>query len=767
MDIKLKSFNQNKITKLITFMLCIVFFLASLTGLGFIYNKASMSYYGNGIDDLLLYDNYKGSAIFQQDFQDKLSTILYLLNDYKSEEYIKSGKTITAQRMEDEIRGLFYNGDSGYYQGYSYTGDNGMVSTITTEGENFTDEYGGSYDDPAVRNNFIKDHPAEIEKLKQAIIMDELRIFESNQKDLSETKGFSYLATDGTYTLSNISQKSSNVTGGAIADASFFKSATAYLIYENDNMTKVPASNKGVNGSFKNFDKSLESNLDDQYNPSLKVYFSYDENYLEGREAEFREAKAEIEKYFPMAVICTLLSLVLLIYLIVITGKKDEEGNYIASKADKIFTELQLFIIGFLFLGGGFMFLKFLLETVNYGINIGGTIYRNSAPLYLSTAMASVIGLVSAGFGLYFILSVVRNIKAGRVLQNSIIYIVVSAIWRGLRTFYLGGSLMKKVVLITLAICLLSATVVLAPVAAALIIILAPKWVKKFEDVKKGVDEVKSGNLTYKIKADGSSELDDLAKGINQISEASNLAIQNELKNQRMKTDLISNVSHDLKTPLTSIITYIDLLKQEGLDNPEAPKYLEILDQKSIRLKKLTEDLFDAAKASSGAIPVKIEKVDMLSLINQGLGEMSDRIDASNLEFKINTQKEKYYVNADGQLLWRVVENLLGNVLKYAQEGSRVYIDLYEQDSRIGKVTNVILEIKNISKMELNIEADELMERFKRGDESRTTEGSGLGLAIAKDLVRLQNGWFEIKIDGDLFKAIVMMDAYQAEKDVE
>ena len=154
----------------------------------------------------------------------------------------------------------------------------------------------------------------------------------------------------------------------------------------------------------------------------------------------------------------------------------------------------------------------------------------------------------------------------------------------------------------------------------------------------------------------------------------------------------------------------------------------------------------------------------MLSLINQGLGEMSDRIETSNLEFKVNAQKDKYYVRADGQLLWRVVENLLGNVLKYAQESSRVYIDLKEQNGKAGKIPNVILEIKNISKTELNIEADELMERFKRGDESRTTEGSGLGLAIAKDLVRLQNGWFEIKIDGDLFKAVVMLEAYKADQ---
>lgn len=326
-----------------------------------------------------------------------------------------------------------------------------------------------------------------------------------------------------------------------------------------------------------------------------------------------------------------------------------------------------------------------------------------------------------------------------------------------IRSIYYGGSVMRKVVLITLGICLISATVILAPVVAIIIIIFAPKWVRKYQEIKKGVNEVKSGNLTYKIPLDGKGELDQLAQGINEISRASNIAVQNELKNQRLKTDLISNVSHDLKTPLTSIITYIDLLKKEGLDSVDAPKYIDILDQKSRRLQKLTEDLFDAAKASSGAIPVSFETVDMLALINQGLGEMADKIETSGLDFKVNASNESYPVRADGQLLWRVVENLLGNVLKYTLEGSRVYIDLYERGGTNGKESMIVMEIKNISKVELNIDANELMERFKRGDESRTTEGSGLGLAIAKDLIKLQNGWFEIKIDGDLFKAIVVL----------
>lgn len=671
MDIKSKSFLRNKIIEAAALFLCGVLFLASLAGFGMIYGTAYISNYGNGIDDLLLYDSYKESAEFQRQFDAKLSDILYLLDQ-----------------------------------------DN-----------------------------------------------------ENVREQLDQTKGFSYYASDGIHTVTNVTGTASNPLG-ITADGKRFTEEPAYLIYQNGQLMKVPESAAVIrNDSMKNLDKHLKSRLEERDGPTLTVGFSFDEGYLKGKEIEFARTKAALMKWFPVTILCGLLSLVLLIYLIAITGKKDENGNRPIYKIDRIFTEFQLLIISFLFVAGGGLFVKFLLEVLNYSVPFNDDIYINNDPLYLSVTLAGMIGFLSAGFGLYFILSVVRNIKAARFFKNSLLYLVISAIWRGGKGFYLSGSLMKKVVLITLALCILSATVVLAPFVAVVILVLAPKWVRKFEEVKKGVNEVKNGNVTYKIKAEGDSELDELARGINEISEASSIAIQNELKNQRLKTDLISNVSHDLKTPLTSIITYIDLLKREGLDNPEAPKYLEILDQKSIRLKKLTEDLFEAAKASSGAIPVKFEKVEMLSLINQGLGEMSDKIEASGLDFKINAQKEKYYVRADGQLLWRVVENLLSNVLKYAQEGSRVYIDLKEQNGKGGTISNMILEIKNISKTELNIDAKDLMERFKRGDESRATEGSGLGLAIAKDLVRIQNGWFEIKIDGDLFKAVIMLEAFLPEKE--
>ena len=299
-------------------------------------------------------------------------------------------------------------------------------------------------------------------------------------------------------------------------------------------------------------------------------------------------------------------------------------------------------------------------------------------------------------------------------------------------------------------------TVVSMVIATVLIV----RKVGKLAEIRAGVIEVKSGNLTHKIsvKEDENgpkTDLDRLASDINHISEATNAAVQNEIKNQRLKTDLISNVSHDLKTPLTSMVSYLDILEKEGLDSPDAPAHLAIVKEKTERLKTLTEELFEAAKASSGNIPCEIGDIDIASLIDQSLAEMGDRLAKKKLKIKKNIKTEHTLVRADGKLLYRVFENLLSNISKYALDRSRVYIDVSELPASSDKL---LVEFKNISKAELNISPDELMERFTRGDSSRNTEGSGLGLAIAKDLTMLMGGVFEISIDGDMFKASVMLD---------
>ncbi len=457
-----------------------------------------------------------------------------------------------------------------------------------------------------------------------------------------------------------------------------------------------------------------------------------------------------------VAVASGVIALLALIYLVLSVGERERErdgqGNIVITRFDYIFSEVQLVGVCLIFFVGGAFFVQLVQGVLESVYELGR--YYSTFDIVLNAAMAIIIGLVSASLGLGIGLSCVKKVKAGVFLDRSIFGLIFFTAYGEV---YKSGSPMRRIMLILVLICLLSATIFLAPVVLIMILIFAPKWVHRYEEIRKGLDEVNNGNLKYKIPVQGEDELDQLAIGINKITEATSTAVQNELKNQRMKTDLISNVSHDLKTPLTSMVTYIDLLKTEGLDSKNAPEYLDILQQKTERLRQLTEDLFEAAKASSGATPVHMSRVDLLSLLNQGLGELGDLVETSHLEFVVNAQQERYFVRADGQLLWRVISNLLGNVLKYSQEYTRVYINITRQAAESGNL--VFMEVKNISRQSLNMDPSELMERFKRGDESRTTEGSGLGLAIAKDLMKLMDGWLELSIDGDLFKAKIMLNA--------
>jgi signal transduction histidine kinase len=245
--------------------------------------------------------------------------------------------------------------------------------------------------------------------------------------------------------------------------------------------------------------------------------------------------------------------------------------------------------------------------------------------------------------------------------------------------------------------------------------------------------------LNYKIDVPGDGEFAMLAADINSITDGLNKAVENEIKSERMKSELITNVSHDIRTPLTSVITYVDLLKNES-DPGKIAEYVQVLEEKSQRLKTLTDDLFEASKAASGNLPVELKAIDPAETDRQGLGEFDEQIQARQLDFKISQPEQKILVNADGKLLWRAIENVFLNICKYALEGSRVYIDIVDQGAEAGII------FKNISAYPLNISADELMERFKRGDESRSSQGSGLGLSIAQSLLEIQGGVLQWKL---------------------
>ena len=252
-----------------------------------------------------------------------------------------------------------------------------------------------------------------------------------------------------------------------------------------------------------------------------------------------------------------------------------------------------------------------------------------------------------------------------------------------------------------------------------------------------------------------------MAEKVNDIGGGLNRAVDEAMRNERLKTDLITNVSHDIKTPLTSIINYVDILKRSDIADEKIRGYLDILEAKAHRLKTLTEDVVEASKVSSGNITLEYMDVDLRELIRQTEGEMAEKFAARKLTMVVSLPEEPAVIHVDGRRMWRVLENIFNNAAKYAMPGTRVYADLTASESEVH------FSLKNISEQPLNIPAEELTERFIRGDISRSTEGSGLGLSIAKSLTSMQGGKFELYLDGDLFRADLSFPRVKKGKDAD
>ena len=326
-------------------------------------------------------------------------------------------------------------------------------------------------------------------------------------------------------------------------------------------------------------------------------------------------------------------------------------------------------------------------------------------------------------------------------MNNKKIYTITKYVWifiplviiQVIIMFYeLSEFAMYTAPLLSIALCVIS------------IFIIKDK-VNKIEQIRNGIDKIKNGNIEHKIEIKKDLLFDDIVKDINEIGKTINIAVEERLKSERMKNELITNVSHDLKTPLTAIINYISLMKKEDIQPKHLKDYVQVLDKRSQRLKILIEDLFEASKIGSNNIELNLEENDINQLLTQTLVEMEDYINESKLDFIVNTPNKEVYILADGKKTFRVFENIISNILKYSLEKTRVYIDLVESDKKVH------ISFKNISKHQLNFDPDEITERFTRGDLSRNTEGSGLGLAIAKGLVQAQGGELKVDIIGDLF----------------
>lgn len=379
--------------------------------------------------------------------------------------------------------------------------------------------------------------------------------------------------------------------------------------------------------------------------------------------------------------------------------------------------------------------------------------------LALSTACMIGIALLTIGF----LVSFVARCKGRTVLRYTVIgwlcgklWKLCKWLWRVCRAALAAVPLIWKVVIG--GICYLFFGLVLMAnrgffmwiLVTAMLLAYLCWWALQWKRIRMGTKEIISGNSSYQIEnSKMPPDLRNHADELNSLGHAIGAAVEERMRSEHFKTELITNVSHDLKTPLTSIISYVDLLKNQE-DASTRQEYLQILESQSLRLKKLIDDLTELNKASTGNLPVEMSLLDAAEAVKQALGEFSDKFAAAQLILCPVIPEEPVFIQADGRLLWRVLANLLSNTVKYSQPNTRVYVLVQEQEDRVE------ISVKNISAQELNISAQELMERFVRGDASRNTEGSGLGLSIAQSLMQAQGGRLELCIDGDLFKATAL-----------
>ncbi|MDE7222477.1 MAG: HAMP domain-containing histidine kinase, partial [Acetatifactor sp.] len=466
-------------------------------------------------------------------------------------------------------------------------------------------------------------------------------------------------------------------------------------------------------------------------------------------------------------------------YISYTTGKTEEEGKVVSKLYvfDRLPTEIFLFLMLLVGLG------LWLLFGLIYDNIYDAIFYRSSratmqqlttAKQYM-LAMISSLGLLSSmAIGLFWY-SLVRRLQCSSLWKNSIFYRICRVLYRGIRMILENHSAVIRtlmpynIFLLTNLLCVLAVyefrdagkAFQLPPL---LIIVTLDVGVGIYtfrrsaerNEIISGISRIRGGDIGYILDSEHlHGDNKELAASVNNMGDGIRKAVATSMKDERMQADLITNVSHDIKTPLTSIINYVELLKREKITQEPVCSYITVLDSKAQRLKQLTDDLLEASRISSGNITLDNNRLDLTELVRQSVGEFSEKLEARKLQIMVTEPNSPAYIYADSRRMWRVVENLFNNICKYAMEGTRVYVDLEKKDGAIA------LSMKNISETALNFNPDELTERFVRGDVSRSSEGSGLGLSIAKNLTELQKGEFQIVLDGDLFKVTLRFQEYK------
>jgi len=458
------------------------------------------------------------------------------------------------------------------------------------------------------------------------------------------------------------------------------------------------------------------------------LYLAFPEDYIQQKQEMWDSIRTELVPIAVSFIISVIAAVIFFVYLIVVAGRKAEDDDvHLSPYSDRIYSDVLAGII-ILTVYVWFFFTYNLLKRSRYrsgSLAIGMDQKVSLIIIGIITAIAAIICLD-------LLISIIRKIKAKKLIKHSLIYIILSSISNFIRSFFndsrfehypLTKSLYRRQVIFTVSsgiMVILSFILIFINIFAGFLPVMLEAviifWY--FYENNKTYDEINNG----------------LQEGYKEM-----------MKSEKMKVDLITNVSHDLKTPLTSIISYVELLSKEDL--PETARdYVKILSEKSERLKNIVSDLFDLAKSTSGNLPLDLEYLDLKKLIEQTLADMGDDIEKSNMRIKTTLTENPVYIYSDGKKLYRVFQNIIGNALKYSLQGTRIYIDMEIINNRVN------VTVKNTASYEMDFTAEEILQRFSRGDKSRSTEGSGLGLSIAESFTRACGGTFRVEIDGDQFR---------------
>ncbi|MBM7603793.1 signal transduction histidine kinase [Metabacillus crassostreae] len=695
------------------------------------------------------YDFEKQSYFKTSQFEHTIDELLTYVNTFEisnvPKEEIKKSITVTNEEIEEhryrygDLQDQIMSIEDQYESRIEEAQSEQVAELYRTERDKKIEDITKNFEsDEHIKEKIIIEREQEID-----VYFEELETYKSEYQSYKEAF-FYYLrntATGEVYTNLPISD-SKEID-------KYINEETTHFInkYPSKSNTYLSLNNNYVLYLDEGIPNEVNLNLDDLYEGTIAVKKSESTNFILANYDEFKNQ----QKLFWGKVIAAIIALFISVFI----GKKLSIMNRIQSSRLKVIAEKLPIDVACLFFG--FTTLVCLLF-----FNSLHSIYSDFMWFIFELGWLSLFVGLSLVQGIYLYPRVMNVFSQKENLENTLTSKFINMVQLAFVKKGVGWqvSILLTIVFVFgagfgLVLYEPELLLVYIPVFIVLglpIFLLIVKRTAYFNEITSNTNALAKGHFEPDLKITGKSVLAKLAEDINSMKHGVKRSQKEQVKSERLKTELITNVSHDLRTPLTSIITYSELLKNPNLEEDERKTYIEIIDRKSKRLKSLIDDLFEASKMASGNIELSKAKVDVVQLLQQALAEYNESIQESTIQFRVMKPEGSVFSYVDGQKLWRVFDNLIGNILKYSLEHTRAYIQVKEENNQ------VCITFKNISKYELNDDVEELFERFKRGDKSRQTEGSGLGLAIAKSIIDLHEGQLNIDVDGDLYKVTILLN---------